>query len=579
MPEDRVLNQSSFIDFERDFLNPATPLTCIGGGSIGGKAQGLAFIREIIYSGFKPSELKNVAITIPSLAVIRTDVFDAFMEGNNLYEIALSDLPDHRIAHAFQKADLPFEVLGDLRALIEKVHSPLAIRSSSLLEDAKHEPFAGIYETKMIPNNQYDPDERFRRLIEAIKFTYASTFTKRAKDYRLVNHHGERDEKMAVIIQEVVGKRYHDRFYPELSGVARSYNYYPVKPAKPEEGVGNLARGRGKTIVDGGLSWTYSPAHPTVEPPFRSAEELLHWTQNEFWLVNMGEPAEYDPINETEYMLQENITTADKDGVLSYLASTYDLDSDRLIMGIGNPGPRALTFAPLLATDRIPFNAIISALLKECEQALNSPVEMEFAMTFNPHRLNILQVRSMVVPVDNIHIESSEFNGDNVLAASENALGNGITDTITDVVFTKPDIFNLAHTNIIVPELAQLNHTMIKCGRPYLLVVLGRLGTTDPWLGIPADWGQVSGAKVIVEATQENVVVDLSQGTHYFHNIINQGVKYFTLAYSSSYKIDWKWLEAQQVIEETRFLRHVTLPRPLVVKVDGKSNRGVILKS
>lgn len=576
--EQKLHLHAGLVDFTRDFLNPDTPVSCIGKGEIGGKAKGLVLIRDVLYSSFNPAEFPQISVTIPSLAVLRTDVFDAFMKQNQLYDIAYSDLPDDRIAHAFQKGDLPFEVLGDLRSLIEQVHSPLAIRSSSLLEDTKHEPFAGIYETKMIPNNQFDPDERFRRLVEAIKFVYASAFTKRAKDYRLVNRHEDRDEKMAVIIQEIVGKRYHNHFYPELSGVARSYNYYPVQPARPEEGVVNLALGLGKTIVDGGVSWTYSPAHPAAEPPVRSAQELVDLTQTQFWAVNMGEPAEYDPINETEYLLLEPLTLAEKDGALDLIASTYDPQSERLYMGCGMQGPRVLTFAPLLVANLLPLNPLITHLLKICEQAMGSPVEIEFAMTFNPHRFNLLQVRPMVVPTENVEVKESEMTSENVLVASKNVLGNGIDDHITDIVYVKQDVFKLVHSVYVAPELAQINHMLISLKRPYLLIVLGRLGTTDPWLGIPASWGQVCGARVIVEATQENVIVDLSQGSHYFHNIIAQGVKYFTLPYSSPYKLDWEWLSKQSVGEETQFLRHVTLPKPLIVKVDGKSSRGVILK-
>jgi hypothetical protein len=565
-------------DFGRDFLNPETPISGIGTGSVGGKAQGLINLRNLLFTSFSSGEFRGISVTIPSFAVIRTDVFDAFMQLNDLYEIACSDLSDDRIAHAFLKADLPFEILGDLRALIERVHTPLAIRSSSLLEDTKNEPFAGIYETKMIPNNQFDPDERFRRLAEAIKFVYASTFTKRAKDYRTVNHHKDSDEKMAVIIQEVVGKRHHTLFYPELSGVARSYNYYAVRPARPEDGVVNLALGLGKTIVDGSISWVYSPARPSVEPPVRSAEELVDLSQREFWAINMGEPIEYDPINETEYMLLENLTIAERDGSLDYLASTYDLESDRLSMGVSANGPRVLTFAPLLAANVLPLSDLVSGVLKICEESQQSAVEIEFAMTFNPHRFNLLQARSMIVPIENIHVEDDELVGDNVLLASENVLGNGMIDTIRDIIYVKPDVFTLANSVYMVPELAQLNHIMISLGRPYLLIALGRLGTNDPWLGIPANWGDVSGAKVIVEATQSNVIVDLSQGSHYFHNIISQDVKYFTLAYSSHYQIDWDWLKSLEILDETEFLARVELCAPLRVKVDGKHCLGVVFK-
>lgn len=501
------------------------------------------------------------------------------MRNNDLYKIAYSDLPDDHIAHAFQKANLPFEMLGDLRALVEQVHTPLAIRSSSLLEDAQREPFAGIYATKMIPNNLYDADVRFRQLVEAIKFVYASTFSRTARQYRKATGHKDEEEKMGVIIQELVGKRYHTRFYPELSGVARSYNYYSMGPSKPEDGVVNLALGLGKTIVDGGVCWLCSPTHPRVQPPFGSVDELLDETQTEFWAVNMGKPPEYDPTQETEYLLLEDLTAAERDGTLRYLASTYSPLSGRLSIGTGFPGPRALTFAPLLVLDEIPFINLVRDLLEICQTTMGTPVEIEFAMTFDPHRFSFLQVRTMLPPSGETHIEAEELSSENILVASERALGNGVTDTIQDIVYTKPESFDLKYTMAMVPELESLNGHLLDEGRPYLLIALGRLGTTDPWLGIPANWGKISGAKVVVEATRENARVELSQGSHYFHNIINLGVKYFSLPLSSQYKIDWDWLSRQEIVEETKFLRHVRLFKPLQVKVDGRSSRGVIYKS
>jgi hypothetical protein len=570
--------RSSVVNFNRDFLISDVPISRIGQGELGGKAQGLVFIRDILNAEFHANDFPEIHIGIPSLLVICTEVFDAFMERNNLSELTLTDIPDDRIAHAFQRADLPFEVLGDLRALIEQVHTPLAIRSSSLLEDARHEPFAGIYATKMIPNNQYDPDTRFQKLVEAIKFVYASTFFKAAKNYRRATGHRDEDEKMAVIVQEVVGKRYANRFYPELSGVARSYNYYPVKPAKPEDGVVNLALGLGKIIVDSGISWPYSPAYPKIEPPFGSVENLLENTQNEFWVVNMGEPFEYDPTKETEYLLLENFMAAEKDSALRYLASTYDPHSGRLFIGTPSKGPRALTFAPILILQEIPLNDLMISLLTVCQKALGQPVEIEFAMTFNPHRFGFLQVRTMVAPEEDVHISNIEFSGEKVLVACDSALGNGVIDTIRDIVYIKPENFSLRDTRKIVPELAQYNQKLLESQRPYLLVALGRLGTTDPWLGIPIDWSNVSGAKVILEVSQQNVKVELSQGTHYFHNLINLGVKYFSLPFSSQYTVDWNWLSEQSVVEESQFIRHVSLPQPLQVKVDGRNSRGVILK-
>ncbi|OGO29356.1 MAG: hypothetical protein A2Z16_08400 [Chloroflexi bacterium RBG_16_54_18] len=551
----------------------------MGAGKIGGKAEGLAAIRFRLYTDLNADMLQGVSVEIPPMVVLCTDIFDEFMQQNNLHALLSEPPSDGRIAHAFQNAELPFEVLGDLRSIVEQVHTPLAIRSSSLLEDTRRSPFAGIYHTKMIPNSEYDPDIRFRQLVEAVKFVYASTYFKGARDYRRTIGSQDHDEKMAVIIQELIGRRYHDRFYPELSGVARSYNYYPMRPARPEDGVVNLALGLGKTVVDGGICWAYSPAFPHSVPPFGSDAAMLKGTQTEFWLVNMGDPPAYDPVNEMEYIALDNLIAAERDGSLQYLASTYNALSGRLSPGVSAfKGPRVLNFAPLLVLKQVPFNILIKSLLAICEDELGAPVEIEFAMTFNPHRFGFVQVRAMEVSAESVHVEESELLGEKVLVASQNVLGNGVLENIRDLVYIKPENFELRHSSAIVPELEQINGRLLEAGLPYALFVFGRLGTADPWLGIPVQWGQICGARVIVEATQENARVELSQGSHYFHNMINLGVKYFSIPFSSQYAIDWECLAQQEVIEETLFVRHVRFSAPLEIRVDGRRSRGVIIR-
>lgn len=545
--------------------------------TVGGKAQGLMAMRDLI-ANLNEAFFPDITIAIPEMTVVTTNVFDAFMKRNRLHEIAFSTLSDSRIAHAFQQAEMPFEVLGQLRSFIEKCPYPLAVRSSGMLEDITNRPFAGVYHTKMIPNNQYDADTRFQKLVEAIKYVWASTYYKISRDYCKAISRTIGEEKMAVIIQEIVGKRYHNRYYPELSGVARSHNFYPVRPARSEDRVVDLALGMGKTVVDGGKSWTYSPVFPQMPPPFESVQELLQETQNEFWVVNMGEQIEYDPIEETEFMLQKNLMDAEEDGSLQFLASTYDPQSDRLSIGTGVKGPRALTFAPLLSINEVPFNSLIKTLLEECENKFQCPVEMEFAMTFNPHYFGFLQVRPLLLPEGDLQVTQEDLENEEVLAASEMVLGNGLVQNIQDIVYVVPQKFQLKNTRQIAIQLEGVNDTLIALGRPYLLIVFGRLGTFDPWLGIPISWGQISGARVIVEATQDNVKVELSQGSHYFHNIINLGVQYYSMPFTSSYRIDWDWLAQQPLLQETEFIRHVSLPSPLKIKTDGRNGRGVIFK-
>lgn len=565
--------------FSEKFFETTDQISCVGSGELGGKAQGLVFINEILKSEFSTEDFPGIKVNIPAMVIIPTDVFDVFMKRNDLYEVAYSSLPDDRIAYAFQKAELPFEILGDLRKLISKVNSPLAIRSSSMLEDAMNEPFAGIFTTKMTPNNQPDVDTRFRKLVESIKLVYSSVYFNAAKEYMAATEHSIEEEKMSVIIQEIVGNKYGDFFYPEISGVARSYNFYRFGKSKPEDGVVNLAFGLGKTIVDGGISWIFSPAFPKESPPYGSVSELLKMTQTEFWSVNMGKLPAYDPINETEFMIRSNIAKAEKHDTLKSVASTYLPESDRISIGVGYPGPRIINFAGILALNEIPLNNLIRNILRICEQALNKPVEIEFAITFNPTRFGFLQVRPMVVSSEEVKVEEDELSGVNILIASKNVLGNGTNNLIKDIVFVDPEKFETKYTPKIAEELESINKVLAQQHKPYLLIGFGRWGSADPWLGIPVNWGQISGAKAMVEATIESMNVDLSQGSHFFHNLTSFMVSYFSVKISDQYRIDWEWLNKQHVVNKTNFVTHVTLSDPLNIKVDGRSGRGVIRKS
>jgi hypothetical protein len=563
--------------FDREFFTSEERVTRIGDGSLGGKASGLLRGREAV-GRLEPSATAPFTVQVPRMVVVATDVFDAFVGRNDLEGAVAAGRTDERLALAFQRAELPVEVLGDLRALVEAARTPLAVRSSSLLEDALERPFAGIYDTKMIPNNQPDADSRFRKLTEAIKLVYASTFFRAARAYRRATGADGATEKMAVIIQEVVGRRHGDRFYPHVSGVGRSYNYYPSGPARPEEGLMSLALGLGKTIVDGGRCWWYSPAHPKAPPPFGSVGQLLKESQTSFWAVNMGRPPEYDPIAETEYLLQAGLPEAEEDGTLRLVASTYDGRSDRLTPGIGAEGPRAVTFAPLLVLRQPPLNDVLRALLEACEATLGCAVEIEFALTLDADgpEIGFLQVRPMVVSGEHVEISDEDLGVPDLLLASSRAMGNGRPAGIRDVVYVKPASFEARLTTAIAGELEDVNRQLVDEGRPYLLIGFGRWGSSDPWLGIPVSWGQVSGARVIVEATVPGMEVEPSQGSHFFHNISSLGVGYLMVPHRAKPPIDWPWLEARPAHAETEHLRHVRLPRALRVEIDGRASRGAV---
>ncbi len=562
--------------FNRSFFDPQVRFSRIGEGDLGGKANGLLFALAALEGKLGDGLGSQVAIDVPASTIVTTQMYDLFMERNRLHDVALSGAADERIAHAFQQGDLPVELVGDLRALIEQVRSPLAVRLSSLLEDAMFRPFAGVYETKMIPNNQSDPSERFAKLVEAIKFVYASLFTRSALNYLKASGKTPQEEKMAVVLQEVVGRRHGDHFYPEVSGVARSYNFYPTGLAQPQEGVVNLALGLGKSIVDGGIAWTYSPAHPRAPAPFASAQDLLKNTQLRFWAVNMGKPPEYNPIAETEYLVHLDLAAAEYDGTLRYTASTYDPLSERVVLGTGTKGPRILTFGPILDLEEIALNGAVRTLLERFTQTLGAPVEIEFAMTIEAGpqaRLGLLQVRPMVVSEDVVDIAAAALQSPDLLLASDNVMGNGASEQVRDVVLVKPEAFDKARTREIAREVEQFNTALLEAGTPYLLIGFGRWGSADPSLGIPVRWGQICGAQAIVEATLPEMNVDPSQGSHFFHNMSSFRASYFAVHHEGR-GIAWEWLARQPTAGESEHVRHVRLQRPLRIKVDGRSRRG-----
>lgn len=575
-------HRSSLARFDREFFSSEHRFTYIGNGELGGKAHGLAEISGVLESGPAKAFCPDISVFIPRLTVITTSYFDLFMKQNNLYEVALSGKRDDLIAHAFQKAHLPVQLLGDLRALVRQVHTPLAIRSSSMLEDAMFEPFASVYGTKMIPNNQPDTDSRFRKLVEAVKYVYASTFFRAAANYMKATHHSTLDEKMAVIIQEVVGSRFGERFYPHISGVVRSYNFYPSGNASPDQGVVDLALGLGRTIVDDGVAWSYSPAFPKVGPPFNNVNDLLKNSQTEFWAVNMSAQGAYDPVNETEYMEKYDLADAEYDGTLRHIASTLDPQDDRIITGVGTKGPRIIDFAPILKSGVIPLNDLLKELLETSEARLGTKVEIEFASRLGrkncaPAEFGFLQIRPMVVSEAEVELDEDEMKLENVLVASETVLGNGVLDTIKDIVFVDPESFDVGKSRIIAGQLETFNEALLEADRNYLLIGFGRWGTSDPSGGIPVTFDQISGAKVIVESSLPKLTFQLSQGSHFFHNVTSFKIFYFSVYHWGEYDIDWDWLKRQKVVRQTEYVKHVELPSAVTVKVDGMNGRGVIL--
>ncbi|MDO9576348.1 MAG: PEP/pyruvate-binding domain-containing protein [Candidatus Cloacimonadales bacterium] len=568
--------------FNRDegFFNES--FSYIGSGLPGGKASGLALMQEIIQKHFPDGNVEGMQINIPGMTVLLSSVFDEFMKNNSLYEFALSNASDDDIAIRFVNSSLGGVYAGDLYYLVENIEQPLAIRSSSICEDSLHEPFAGVYETKMVANNQSDKTERFNALINAIKYVYASLFFVESKEYFRSINRDIRDEKMAVIIQEVVGEKHDDLYFPTISGVLKSYNFYPADNIKPETGFAALAFGLGKTIVNGESCWSYCPKYPKTPQPFNNIKDMLDNTQKTFWAVNLAKIDDYNPIAETEYLAQKSIFDVDRNA-LQQVCSTYNFQNDRVITGLYGDGAPLLNFAPILKAETLPLNKAIERIMQVCETETASKVEIEFAVALSQDkaqlpRFGFLQLRPIAVSNAVVDLPQQEEIEDKLLLTSNNVMGNGISNEIFDIVFIRPETFDVSHTQQIAADIAELNALLVQNKRKYLLIGFGRWGTSDPWCGIPVKWFQISNAKIIVETVLPSMRADFSQGAHFFHNMTAHHVFYFSVNEENAKNLDWNWLQEQKIVNETRYVKHVRIENNLKVFVDGRKSAGVILK-
>lgn len=571
-------------EFSKDTFDPATSFARIGGGSLGGKARGLGFVNQLIYNYSIRDRFPGVQIHVPPAVVLGTDVFDQFMEENNLTDVALSLHDDVEITRRFLEAPkFPENIRAELRAFLELVREPLAVRSSSLLEDSQYHPFAGVYETYMIPNNNPDPQRRLEELMNAIKRVYASTFYRAAKDYIKVTSYRLEEEKMAVIVQKMVGLPHGSRFYPDFAGVAKSYNFYPIAPQKPQDGIAAVALGLGKIIVDGGITVRFCPKYPAHLLQLFSPGEALRSTQRDFFALDLnGKPP--GPTETTDILLQRyGLDIAEEDGVLQYVGSTYSPENDALYDGLSRPGVRVVTFAPILRNKLMPLPQIIDLLLDMGTWGMGTPVEIEFAVTMGRDGgvtdFGLLQMRPLVLSREMEELNVEIIDRDSLLVASEQVLGHGIMDDIYDVVVVDIERFDRARSLEVAREVTLMNEKLIAENRPYILIGVGRWGTLDPWLGIPVKWDQISGARAIVETGFKDLDVAPSQGSHFFQNITSFMVGYFTVtsAMRQSF-IDWEWLKRQPAVEEKTFVRHLRFDRPFVVKINRHQNRGIIVK-
>ena len=577
----KMKNQGVVAIFQRDRFDSYSNFARIGEGSLGGKGRGLAFIDNMVKRHPEFNEFENATVAIPKTVVLCTDIFDEFMDANQLYQIALSDADDADILKAFLQAQLPERLMEDFYAFFNVVKSPIAIRSSSLLEDSHYQPFAGIYSTYMIPYLE-DKEEMLRMLGDAVKGVYASVFYKDSKAYMQATSNVIDQEKMAVILQEVVGTQHGDRYYPSISGVARSLNYYPIGEEKAEEGTVSLALGLGKYIVDGGLTLRVCPYHPNQVLQTSEMEIALRETQTQFYALDLKNKGENFSLDDGFNLLKLPVKEAEKDGALQYIASTYDPYDMVIRDGIYPGGRKVITFANILQHEVFPLAKILQLAQEYGQREMARPVEIEFAVTLDAQKKSgvfyLLQVRPMVDVKADLAEDLNLIPDEKVVLKSFNSLGHGIMEDVHDLIYVKTEGYNAGNNPTIAYEIEKLNRKFLDEEKHYVLVGPGRWGSSDSWLGIPVKWPHISAARVIVEAGLSNYRVDPSQGTHFFQNLTSFGVGYFTInAYMNDGIYNKEFLDSLPVVEETKYLRHVRFENPIVIKMDGKKKLGVVL--
>ena len=576
--------QGIIADFSCDRFNNECNFSRIGSGSLGGKARGIAFINALLaqkQSLDLKKKYSNIEIGVPYTIVVGTDEFDRFMKMNNLTRFALEENDDKKIAERFLAAEFPSDLQESFTVLLQNIDYPLAIRSSSLLEDSHAQPFAGIYSTYMVPNNHPDIDVRLKQVLNAIKLTYASAYFQAAKAYLSATSNRIEEEKMGIIIQQIAGKRYDDLFYPDFSGVVRDINFFPVSHMKHEDGVAYVALGLGKSIMEGQNVLQFSPRHPDILPQLSSVDFSIRNTQREFYAIDLSNTEPSLCCDEGTTLKKESLSRAEKDGTLDALGSTYIVDNDIIKDGIHYQGVKFVSFAHILKSNVFPLAELLNDVLEIGKSGLGSSVEIEFAVELakNPnekHKFYFLQIRPMIAGKEQSDIDLKDVQENNVLCKSSHALGNGIIKGINEIVYVRPFNFDAATTPQIAEEVGKVN-AGIKSGA--LFIGLGRWGTSDPWLGIPVNWSQISKAKVLVEVAMDNFNIDPSHGSHFFHNITSLGIGYFTIpAGKFDEFIDWEWLEAQPAIYESSTVRHIRLNDPVEVILNGRKGKGVIIK-
>lgn len=576
-------NRGKIIPFEESALMDESNIVSLTPGSLGGKGRGVAFINSLLNNYDFSQHLPDIHIRAPKTSVLGTDEFEYFMERNKLYDVVFSKLEYEEIRKVFVEAQLTDTLVRKLKVLLKKITRPLAIRSSGLFEDSLMQPFAGIFETYLLPNNHPDLNVRLRQTMDAIKLVYASVFSRQARGYIEAVNYKIEEEKMAVVIQEVVGNIYGSYFYPHISGVAQSYNYYPFAHMKPEEGFAVAALGLGKYVVEGEKAYRFSPAYPNLD--INSPKDQYKNSQVEFFAVDLSRQDVNLLEGEDAGLARLDLDDAEMHTTLKHLASVYDIDNHRIIPGLNAAGPRIVNFADILKYNYIPLAKTIQVVLDVVQEAMGAPVEIEFAVDLKKDSqmkasFYLLQIKPLLGAAQDYEVEMDTIEKDRIVLYSEKAMGNGLVEGVQDVIYVCRDKFDKSKTQLMAAEIDALNAKMGKTGKKYLLIGPGRWGTRDPWIGVPVNWPQISNAKVVVETSLKDFPLDASSGSHFFHNVVSMNVGYFSVQpeISGSY-VDYEVLQNQELIEETAFFRHVRFAAPLEIRMDGKKRIAVVTQS
>ena len=578
----RMKNSGVVAVYQKERFDEYSNFARIGDGSLGGKGRDLAFIGAMV-KRYPKLEHEHFAVTIPKTVVICTDIFDEFMETNELYPVVLSEVDDETILKYFLRASLPARLIEDLMAFFDVVKSPIAVRSSSLLEDSHYQPFAGIYSTYMVPKLE-DKYDMLRTLSDAIKAVYASVFYRDSKAYMTATSNLIDQEKMAIVLQEVVGNRYNDRFYPTISGVARSLNFYPIGNEKAEDGIANIALGLGKYIVDGGQTLRFSPRHPHNILQMSTMDFALRETQTRFYALDLKNLADQFSVDDSFNLLRLNLKDADADGSLKFIVSTYDPYDQVIRDGYYPGGRKILSFVNVLQHEVFPLADTLDQILHVGEDEMGRPIEIEFAVNIDPQNpgfatFYLLQVRPIVDNKEVMEEDLTLVEQEDTILTSTSVLGHGIVTDVQDIIYVKTGAFCSSNNQSIAYDIEKMNRQFTGEEKNYVLVGPGRWGSSDSWLGIPVKWPHISNARVIVECGLENYRVDPSQGTHFFQNLTSFGVGYFTInPFKGDGWFDEGYLNSLPAVEETEYLRHVRFDKPVVIKMDGKKSLGVVLK-